>query len=515
MGPKAAPIIYPVPFDRSSSEDTTTWIYGDGEGANMPGPASGSLILFYGYDDDQSAQGQVLAKVLDFDKQTGLLQLLFLGAEDEYLHWWLFSPSSEGGMNGQQKFHLCRTHFWSCQVKNPSRGVNAPPYFHIDSYKIVTLEAATALLAEWKLEMPAVALSPPVRPTRAEIENMSNKKRPAQGLLALTNRREKLKKKKRAPVSGDEQWSAEDWSKWEQEQSGSSSSVSPPKTKADRAAEGLLDEELRDLSKQFGTEGEDSALKDQLVDLQRRLGGTQGPSTKTVKKSTQELLVERAKKEADLAKAKSAASSKELEAGGDATVLLKFIRGVVKARDSDLVPSDDDFGDDEDAAPSGGPLKSKRALLRRIAAKRPGLLLAKGLAMMREQLQPLSGDADEDVLTPACVRYFMTVYLPNHRQVPEHQLRELRTLCEAIDGLLRGKSVRVLDLLMQRLKAAMMAYNDNSWSSARWLELLPPEVKASPISIDEEELVRKVQSGELSMQELIRKVKDGKSGEKG
>jgi hypothetical protein len=59
-----------------------------------------------------------------------------------------------------------------------------------------------------------------------------------------------------------------------------------------------------------------------------------------------------------------------------------------------------------------------------------------------------------------------------------------------------------------------MAYNDGSWSSARWLELLPPEVKASPISVDEEELVRKVQSGELSMQEMIRKVKDGKGGEK-
>ena len=34
-------------------------------------------------------------------------------------------------------------------------------------------------------------------------------------------------------------------------------------------------------------------------------------------------------------------------------------------------------------------------------------------------------------------------------------------------------------------------------------------VKASPISLDEEELVRKVQGGELSMQELIRKVKEG------
>ena len=133
--------------------------------------------------------------------------------------------------------------------------------------------------------------------------------------------------------------------------------------------------------------------------------------------------------------------------------------------------------------------------------------------MMREALQPLTGDADEDTLTPVCLRYYMSVYLPNHRHLGEPQLRELRTLCEAIDGLLYGKNIKVLDLLMQRLKAAMLAFSEGTWQSARWLELLAPEMKSAPVSIDEEELIRKVQAGEITMQEMIRKLKAGGASE--
>jgi hypothetical protein len=68
----------------------------------MPGPASGSIVQFYGYDDSEALQGGIIAKVLDFDKVTGLLQLVFLGAEDEYLQWWLFSPAGEGGMSSNR-----------------------------------------------------------------------------------------------------------------------------------------------------------------------------------------------------------------------------------------------------------------------------------------------------------------------------------------------------------------------------------------------------------------------------
>ena len=512
MGPKGMPKEYPTPFERSTADTSTQWIYGDSEKGDMPGPASGSIIQFYGYDDSEALQGGIIAKVLDFDKVTGLLQLVFLGAEDEYLQWWLFSPAGEGGMSSNQKFHLCRCRFWECPVKNPSRTVSAVPYFHVDSFKILTMDMARKILEEWNVPVSSVLVEAPVRPTPEEVAAMTRPKkklgkRGIVGLAALGDQPPLVKKKKLESTAESEGYSPEEWAAWEREQKPGGA---PP---GEKAAEGVLDDELRELSRQLGASGDDAVLKEQLADLQKRLGGTQGPSAKSPKKSTQELLVEKAKKEAELSRAR-ATSSKELEQGSDSTVLVKFLRGVMK-RDSDLLPSDDEFGDDEDAAPTGSPLKSKRALLRRLAAKRPGLLLSKGLAMMREQLQPLSGDADEeDALTPACVRYFMTVYLPNHRQLHEHQLREVRTLCEAIDGLLRGKSVRVLDLLMQRLKAAMMAYNDGSWSSARWLELLPPEVKASPISIDEEELVRKVQSGELSMQEMIRKVKDGKGGEK-
>ena len=52
-----------------------------------------------------------------------------------------------------------------------------------------------------------------------------------------------------------------------------------------------------------------------------------------------------------------------------------------------------------------------------------------------------------------------------------------------------------------------------SWSVAKHLELLPPLQKNLPISQDEEMLLRKVQAGEMKIEELIAKIKKGQTSE--
>ena len=94
--------------------------------------------------------------------------------------------------------------------------------------------------------------------------------------------------------------------------------------------------------------------------------------------------------------------------------------------------------------------------------------------------------------------------MPNNpvEKLGEDNFRELRTLAEAIDGQLLGRSAQVLDLLMQRFKAKTMALRDNSWAAARWLELIPADSAPSAVSLGELETVRSLQAGELKLAEL-------------
>ena len=167
-------------------------------------------------------------------------------------------------------------------------------------------------------------------------------------------------------------------------------------------------------------------------------------------------------------------------------------------------------GDDEevDGLDAG---EQKRMAYRRLAKEKPGVLLQRLLKLMREQVTSLTGDMDEeDSLSPVCVRFFLSIFLPNYRELGETQLREIRTLCEALDGLLRGRTLETGDLLAMRLKAAMLAAQEGSWQVARHLELLPPVQRNLPLNQDEETLIRKVEAGDMKLRDLVDKIKKGK-----
>jgi hypothetical protein len=71
----------------------------------------------------------------------------------------------------------------------------------------------------------------------------------------------------------------------------------------------------------------------------------------------------------------------------------------------------------------------------------------------------------------------------------------------------KGNSLCAQDRLMQRFKAINVAIKNHSWRSARWLELIPTDADWAATTVDEDELIRLVESAELKIRELISKLK--------
>ena len=60
----------------------------------------------------------------------------------------------------------------------------------------------------------------------------------------------------------------------------------------------------------------------------------------------------------------------------------------------------------------------------------------------------------------------------------------------------------------------MVAIKDRNTRSSRWLELIPVEMAATAVTQDEEELIRKVEIGEMKAEELVRRLKSGNVSQK-
>ena len=214
-------------------------------------------------------------------------------------------------------------------------------------------------------------------------------------------------------------------------------------------------------------------------------------------------LAERAKTHAGNKKSSTAASAATEGEGSTGNALTKFLTRFIKSR----------HDEDSDEMELDTGLDSKRMVYRKLAKSKPGALLLRCINSMREQVTSVTGDEDEDGLSPICLRFFLSVFLPNHRDIPEHTLREIRTLCEALDGILKGKMMETADLLAMRLKASMLAVTEG-WHIAKHLELLPATSKHVPIPQEEEEFMRKIESGEIKAREILARLRKAEKGEK-
>ena len=81
------------------------------------------------------------------------------------------------------------------------------------------------------------------------------------------------------------------------------------------------------------------------------------------------------------------------------------------------------------------------------------------------------GEPSQGDFTPRVVEYLTTV--SGRQSLGLRNLRELRTLGQALDALLVGNTLFAMDTLMQRFKSVEMASQEGSWAVAQHLELTP------------------------------------------
>ena len=82
----------------------------------------------------------------------------------------------------------------------------------------------------------------------------------------------------------------------------------------------------------------------------------------------------------------------------------------------------------------------------------------------------------------------------------------MRTISEALDMLLQGRSAEMGDVLMQRFKAIETAAKDDSWGVASRLELIPP-AGASAVDHEERELAVGLEMRERKLEALTRRTR--------
>ena len=115
----------------------------------------------------------------------------------------------------------------------------------------------------------------------------------------------------------------------------------------------------------------------------------------------------------------------------------------------------------------------------RYAKNKAGRLASRMLPKMHQERAQGAVGANQGktgLTPPTAVHYLLTVMVPKlGNQLNMRSLRELRTLCTAIDHLTMHRPAQAADLLTQRVKALEKATADGDWGLAQFLELLSPE----------------------------------------
>ena len=116
--------------------------------------------------------------------------------------------------------------------------------------------------------------------------------------------------------------------------------------------------------------------------------------------------------------------------------------------------------------------------VRRIADTNPGALLHSGLIMMHRHLgrQVENCESVDAVQAKGVAATYLSTALKANAgsRLGFRNIRELQSLAEVVDLLMRGRVASAGDLLIQRFRAVeASALEEGGWSLARHLELLP------------------------------------------
>ena len=98
------------------------------------------------------------------------------------------------------------------------------------------------------------------------------------------------------------------------------------------------------------------------------------------------------------------------------------------------------------------------------------------------------GVDDHSNLQEVVTRYLTTALVPGASAAGQYvgrgMMREMRTLSESLDAVIRGEPARAGDIMMQRFRAIEMSISDGHWNLAQHLELIPDlTVSSVPIGM--------------------------------
>jgi hypothetical protein len=177
----------------------------------------------------------------------------------------------------------------------------------------------------------------------------------------------------------------------------------------------VLDKELASLLKTMREESDKESpdLASKMDALKARFGASvllqDGTSQAKRKPSSSEILADRSSKHARTSDLPPVAGGQPDEQQTQQMFLRKLLSAMKGTGDGD----EDLFNGDGEEPGLPRNLVTKRAALRQLAKRKPGLLLAKGLETFKEQLISSTGEGVEDeALSPCCLRYFLSVFLP-------------------------------------------------------------------------------------------------------
>ncbi|CAK0859015.1 unnamed protein product [Prorocentrum cordatum] len=463
---RAAPGAAGWPFPRGA------WLDAALNGDLVPGLPlwAGARVLARVKDDDGAPQGVEMLEV-EVAYQADAFGRFFkgrhVGASDPYFSWYAASSGRQGARPLATVFHLCKCSAAECGAVAPVGAVVE----HLDVWQVV--DPRDVAREQAKLICPAADPGAPVLADAPSAEPMPGEL----GGWPLGDGANEDEEEPRGPPR-----------KRAREVEGTQTPGGPGDTSP-------LDQELAGLEET----AEDPELEARLA----RLGGKAargGPRQGTPKNAARPAGAVGERLAQVVAGRAAAAAPARASASGSKSRLASALTAALLGRDDD----DAEDGAESDTERLGGRdryqgVNIKRDLFRRIARQRPGALLENGLGHLRSQFTQQLSAGEADPLAPCVTQFLNTVFFVAHppRTLGTDEVRVLRTLGLALDGILRGEVVETADLLMQEFKARTMAIRDGNWRSARWLTLVAQEQLPSGASLDEENAAEKVEAREL------------------
>jgi len=165
---------------------------------------------------------------------------------------------------------------------------------------------------------------------------------------------------------------------------------------------------------------------------------------------------------------------------------------------------DEDGSDsDEERGPSGGS-SDKRLYFKKLSKRSPGLITERELGTMLSLFEP--GRECTRSSEPTCVSFLLRSFLPQHpvKGIGQQRYREVRTICEATDKILRGDLAGATDTLIARFKSIQRTIQDGHDRIGRWFEILPGRDDGTSISLSDEAVATGIESQEARRAKLLR-----------